>query len=139
MPWRKSLEALGNGPFRYLGIPGFSPTFGGAAPAWPGGHDSTRTVRTPEQMREELSKLEIDIGILFPDNLLLLALFPQREYAAALARAYNAWLVDKWCDRQPGLKGVIVACPRTHWTRPGRLKSTRARKASWGFTFRAPV
>lgn len=112
MPWRKSLETIGNGPFGYLTIPGYSPVFGGAGPVWPGGHDTTRTVFTPAQMRDELGKLHIDIAVLFPDNLLLLALFPQREYAAALARAYNRWLIDKWCDRERGLKGVLVVAPQ---------------------------
>jgi uncharacterized protein len=112
MPWRKSLESLADVPSRYLSIPGFAPDFGGTLPVWPGGHIENRSVHTPRQMREELSRFHIDIGILFPDNLLKIATFPQVDYAAALARAYNAWLVDKWCDREDGLKGLIVVAPQ---------------------------
>ncbi|MED4292234.1 amidohydrolase family protein [Priestia megaterium] len=111
MPWRKALEASSTMPHRYLNIPGFAPQFSGNRPFWPGGFDK-KTVKTPEQLRNDLNDLGIDIGVIFPDNLLLIATFPQREYAAALARAYNAYLVDKWCDKQPGLKGVLLAAPQ---------------------------
>ncbi|MCF8567844.1 amidohydrolase [Alicyclobacillus tolerans] len=112
MPWRKSLEALKDVPERYLSLPGYAPDFGGTLPVWPGGHFENRAVDTPEQMRQELSKFNIDIGILFPDNLLKIATFPQIDYPPALARAYNRWIVDKWSDKQAGLKGLIVAAPQ---------------------------
>ena len=50
--------------------------------------------------------------MLFPDHLLKLAVLPQADYAAALARAYNAWLVDRWTSREAALLGAIVACPQ---------------------------
>ncbi|MCK6075221.1 amidohydrolase family protein [Paenibacillus silvae] len=111
LPWRKALESIVDVPRRYLNIPGFAPQFSGNRPFWPGGFDK-KTVNTPEQLRQELTELGIDIAIIFPDNLLLIATFPQREYAAALARAYNAYLVDQWADRLQGLKGLILAAPQ---------------------------
>jgi len=63
-------------------------------------------------MREELSALAIDIGVLFPDHLLKLPVLTQTDYAAALARAYNRWLVAEWVDEDVGLLGAIVACPQ---------------------------
>ena len=39
-------------------------------------------------------------------------MLPQADYAAALARAYNAWLVDQWTSRHAALLGAIVACPQ---------------------------
>ena len=45
------------------------------------------------------------------DHLLKLALIKTPEYAAALARAYNAWLVETWSDRR-ALLGVVIACPQ---------------------------
>lgn len=69
-------------------------------------------VHTPEQMRAELSELNIHIAVLFPDHLLKLPVLAHEEYAAALARAYNAWLVDRWCRPQHQLLGCIVACPQ---------------------------
>jgi hypothetical protein len=56
--------------------------------------------------------MTVDLAILFPDHLLKMAVLPQADYAAALARAYNAWLVDKWCSRERGLLGCIVAAPQ---------------------------
>jgi predicted TIM-barrel fold metal-dependent hydrolase len=112
MPWRKSLEVLANVPERYLDIPGFSAGAGGLTPPFPGGHDSHRMVHDAAQMRDELSKLSIDIAVLFPDHLLKLPVLPQKEYAAALARAYNAWLVDQWTTREKGLLGCLVVPPQ---------------------------
>lgn len=112
MPWRKSLEVLANVPERYLDIPGFSSGAGGLSAPFPGGHDSKRMVTTADQMREELDKLSIDLAILFPDHLLKIPVLPQKDYAAALARAYNAWLIDKWCIQEKGLLGCLVVAPQ---------------------------
>ena len=112
MPWRKSLEVLANVPERYLDIPGFSAGAGGLNPPFPGGHDSNRMVHTPAQMRAELNDLSIDLAILFPDHLLKIAVLPQVDYAAALARAYNAWLTDQWTTPDLGLLGCIIAAPQ---------------------------
>jgi predicted TIM-barrel fold metal-dependent hydrolase len=68
-------------------------------------------VHTPEQMVAELQAIHIDLAVLFPDHLLKLPVLPQADYAAALARAYNAWLVDQWTSRHDALLGAIVACP----------------------------
>jgi predicted TIM-barrel fold metal-dependent hydrolase len=114
MPWRKALETIKDVPERYLDIPGFAPgeSAGGYQAKWPTGHDGLRTVTDKAQMREELSALHVDVGILFPDNLLKIAVLTQPPYAVALARAYNAWLVDKWCSPDEGLLGCIVAVPQ---------------------------
>lgn len=114
LPWRKALEAIKDIPERYLDIPGFSPgeSIGGYQAKWPTGHSYTRQVLTREQMRRELDELHVDLAVLFPDNLLKLAVLTQDEYPAALARAYNAWLVERWCEPEVGLLGAIVACPQ---------------------------
>jgi predicted TIM-barrel fold metal-dependent hydrolase len=52
------------------------------------------------------------MGVLFPDNLLRLALLPQAEYASALARAYNEWIVSEWADPANGLLACITAAPQ---------------------------
>jgi predicted TIM-barrel fold metal-dependent hydrolase len=109
-PWRFSLETLAETPARYLDIPGFAPSLK-LDPAMPGGHD-TRSVATAAEMREELSALGIDAGILFPDNMLLFAALPHIEYATALSHAYNRWLIDKWTTQEPHLYGAMLACPQ---------------------------
>lgn len=112
MPWRKSLEVLANVPERYLDIPGFSAGAGGLSAPFPGGHDSKRMVHTPQQMRAELTDISIDLAVLFPDHLLKIAVLPQVDYAAAVARAYNAWVTDQWCKPEYGLLGCIIAAPQ---------------------------
>ena len=52
------------------------------------------------------------VAILFPDNLLKIAVFPHVDYAAALGRAYNAWLADAWVSRETGLYGAVLAVPQ---------------------------
>jgi predicted TIM-barrel fold metal-dependent hydrolase len=110
MPWRRSLEYLGEGgPYTYLDIPGYAPSYL-IDPLFPGGRQF-RSVRTPTQMHEELSALSVDIGILFPDNLLLLAALPDADYASALARAYNRWLTAEWLSLD-SLYGAVMVAPQ---------------------------
>jgi uncharacterized protein len=112
-PWDVALRAVADVPERYLDIPGFSPGGDGTLTArFPSGHEATRMVHTPEQMVAELQAIHVDLAVLFPDHLLKLAVLPQADYAAALARAYNAWLVDRWTSHHPSLLGAIVACPQ---------------------------
>ena len=112
-PWDVALRNVADVPERYLDIPGFSPGGDGTLTArFPTSHEGTRMVHTPEQMVAELNEIHIDLAVLFPDHLLKLAVLPQAGYAAALARAYNAWLVDQWTSRHAALLGAIVACPQ---------------------------
>jgi len=63
MPWRVALEHTATLPEVYLDISGFSP--GNALEArFPTTHDAIRMVTTPQQMREELSEIHVDLAIL---------------------------------------------------------------------------
>ncbi len=108
-PRRRSLEHLVGVPARYLDIPGYAPALK-LDPPFPGGFN-LRSVNTAAQMVEELSAISVDIGILFPDHLLLMAQLPNEEYAAALARAYNHWLAEEWLH-EPSLYGALLAAPQ---------------------------
>jgi predicted TIM-barrel fold metal-dependent hydrolase len=110
LPWRLSLEALAGASYPYLQVPGFAPNLR-LDPPIQGSH-AYRSVDTAAEMRAELSELEIDIGILFPDHMLLFACIPNAEYATALAQAYNRWLMEEWLTRERGLYGVVLACPQ---------------------------
>ncbi|HEX4214413.1 MAG TPA: amidohydrolase family protein [Candidatus Dormibacteraeota bacterium] len=112
MPWRVSLENIKDAHENYLDIPNFSPGGTTYQPAWPTSHEKGRTVLSAEQMRRELDAIFVDIAVLFPDNLLKLPVLAHSEYAAAIARAYNAWIVDQWCRPGRGLLGCLVACPQ---------------------------
>ena len=112
MPWRKALENVADVAEYYLDIPGFSPGMTWYEARFPSGHEGRRMVHTAGQMREELDEIHVDIGILFPDHLLKIAMITQADYASALARAYNAGLLEKWCSQEKGLLGCIIACPQ---------------------------
>jgi len=109
-PWRVSLEELAKASYPYLLVPGFAPNFRPDPPI-PGGQDF-RSVNTAAEMRRGLDELGIDVGILFPDHMLLFAGLPHIEYATALSRAYNRWLVERWLSEQNDLYGVVLACPQ---------------------------
>ena len=108
-PWRMSLQAMTTTPGRYLDVPGYAPNMRLDAPI-PGQHEH-RSVHTPDQMRAELTNLGIDLGILFPDHLLLFATLPNIEYAVAVSHAYNRWLTAEWLGTS-GMYGAVLACPQ---------------------------
>ena len=107
--WRKSLEVLAQTPRRYLDIPAFAPTMGIHPPFPNSGGDRRTTVATAMQMRQDLDEMGIDVGVIFPDHLLLHAAIQQADYAIAVGQAYNRWLIDEWLSQDNGLKGVILA------------------------------
>ncbi|MFN8677252.1 MAG: amidohydrolase family protein [Thermomicrobiales bacterium] len=108
-PWQASLEELAGANYPYLQVPGFAPNLRPDPPI-PGQHPS-RSVHNAAQMRAELSVIGVDIGILFPDHMLLMAAVPNIEYATFLGRAYNRWLQAEWLN-EPGMYGVILASPQ---------------------------
>ena len=109
-PWRRSLEEMAQMPPRYLDIPGYAHSLK-LDPPIPGG-PATRSVNSAKEMRQGLDALGIDLGILYPKNLLLFATIPHIEYARAVSRAYNRWLIEEWLQEDNGLYGVLIACPQ---------------------------
>ena len=64
---------------------------------------------TAEIMLEDMDVEGIDIAILYPTNGLFLGEVRERDYAAAICRAYNDWL-HEYCQADPKrLKGVAMA------------------------------
>jgi predicted TIM-barrel fold metal-dependent hydrolase len=107
-PWREALEHIGTLPARYLDIPGFAPSMS-AFPSFPG-PARKHQVFTASELRADLDALGVDVAVLFPDALLLHAVIRPADYAVAVARAYNRWLVDEWLDSgERGLVGAIIA------------------------------
>jgi uncharacterized protein len=104
MPWRKAIEHSDE----IMGGLSLGPRLD---PIFPGGI-ARRDVFTAAQMRTELDQLGIDIGVLFPNYLLTLSMLPNSRFAAALARAYNAWLLENWLRTDIGLKGAIAIAPQ---------------------------
>ena len=137
MPWRVALRkhkrraGVLPGHTRLLAgddrLRGQVPLRAGGAPAW----STTRSRCAGSSMRS------VDIGILFPDHFLKIPVIAQIDYAAALARAYNAWLLDKWCHPDKGLLDASSRVPRTRRTRRVRSGITRKNQAWSGCSCRA--
>jgi predicted TIM-barrel fold metal-dependent hydrolase len=129
MPWRKCLELISKAPERYLDIPFFAPQMAVWSPPYPqSGGDRRQVVTSASQMRKDLDELGIDIGVVFPDNLLLLATLRDPDYATALACAYNRWLTDEWLAEDNGLKGAIVAPSQNPLVAAGEIRRYAAHK-----------
>lgn len=113
MPWRVALENISGLRETYLDIPGFSVGGDSTMTAkFPSGHEATRMVHTRQEMLHAMDEMHINLAILFPDHLLKLPMLPQPEYAAALARAYNSWMIEGWTSGDTRLLGCLVACPQ---------------------------
>jgi predicted TIM-barrel fold metal-dependent hydrolase len=161
--WREVLLELRHVDARYLDIPGFSVGWNAIDPPIPGrtvlGEGAgthpdweVRSVGNAAQMRAELDELTVDVGIIFPDHLLTLAAIPNPQYACAIARSYNRWLIAEWLEGQPGLFGAIVAPPhdpseaaheiRTHADHPAVVAiflPTAAVNPLWGHRSYDPI
>ncbi|MDA4113110.1 MAG: amidohydrolase [Thaumarchaeota archaeon] len=111
-PWRRTLTEIDASTERSLDLPGLS--LGGQSgpdPTWPVNRNRRFVVGSPDRLKEELGNMGIERAVLFPDHLLKLAIFPNKDYAMAVARAYNRWLVEKWTGTE-GLFGALCVAPQ---------------------------
>jgi predicted TIM-barrel fold metal-dependent hydrolase len=60
--------------------------------------------------RDLLDPSGTEIGVLNADDAILVSLMPSAYRAAALARAHNDWLRERWLDADPRLRAAII-CP----------------------------
>jgi uncharacterized protein len=60
--------------------------------------------------RELLDPSGAELAVLNADDVVTLSLMPSPYRAAALARAHNDWIRERWLDADPRLRGAIV-CP----------------------------
>lgn len=119
MPWRKAVETIRAGVDDQGSVSGlFLPRIEdeeempyGTDPPWPGGQNRPLFVTSPKRLRKDLDSLGVDSAILFPDHLLKLPFQVNGDYAVALAKAYNKWMVKKWL-RTRGLYGAICTAPQ---------------------------
>lgn len=86
---------------------------------WMHPHGTTRDDAVPsgggvpgsdyEMMREQLlDPLDVEYAILTGEDILTISCLPNPQVSAAIATAYNRWLVDEWLSRDPRLKGSLV-------------------------------
>jgi predicted TIM-barrel fold metal-dependent hydrolase len=66
-----------------------------------------------ELLREQLlDAFEVEYAILTGEEILSVSAVPHPQLAAALASAYNRWLVEEWLPRDSRLKGSLVVAPQ---------------------------
>ena len=94
-----------------LGLPGYSwahPTSWFRQDIDQNGHPPASDVDAVR--RELLDPSATDVGVLNGDDAVLVSLIPSSYRAAALARAHNEWLRERWLDAEPRLRASIL-CP----------------------------
>jgi len=55
-----------------------------------------------------LDPLDLAYGVLTPDEAAAFSILPNGILAAHLAHAYNDWLLERWLEPEPRLRGLIV-------------------------------
>lgn len=105
LPWRHAV-ANGTGipaPWNVTGALYPRPTPRIAAPS-PAGD--------PSELRARLDEMGIDLAVVLPGPLLKLGIVHTADYAAALARAYNTWICERWLGTDDGIYGAMIAAPQ---------------------------
>ncbi|MGH2452118.1 MAG: amidohydrolase family protein [Candidatus Limnocylindria bacterium] len=95
----------------YYGLPGYSWAHPSAWFRQDLEHDGRPPGSDVEAVtRDLLDPAGIDVGVLNADDAILVSLMPSPYRAAALARAHNDWLRERWLDEEPRLRASIL-CP----------------------------
>jgi uncharacterized protein len=110
-PWDVGLREIASTGERYLDYWGMAPRAEYRVP-FPGGSNRRQIVTSARELRTGLDELHVNLAVLFPDNLLLLAMVRDPVFAAELARAYNQWLRERWLLEESTLRGALVIAPQ---------------------------
>lgn len=116
MPWRRVLEEGGltregarsvKGE-RFLDYPGYSPLTPydpilGELPAEP------HRISAPDVLRSDLDRRGVDAAVIYTGRLLRAAASNDSSYVAALGRAFNRCLAERWLNPERGIYGAIMA------------------------------
>lgn len=113
-PWKTRLEE--NKLITGTGVEQTVSEFVGARLPWPGlilphtiGKVDTPKVNTKEDFQNDhLDMLNIDHAIITPTFMMLINLVHDDDFAVALARAYNNWMLDEFCDEDDRICGAAV-------------------------------
>jgi len=72
-------------------------------------HDSNFTYLSLEVLRERhLDAYDVTLGIVEPDEAAAFSILPNAQLAARLCSAYNDWLLERWLQEEPRLRGMLV-------------------------------
>lgn len=62
--------------------------------------------------REHLEQYNVEYGILLGQDLRSIPQLPNADYAAALASAYNDWMIEEWIEKDDRVKGAAFIAPQ---------------------------
>lgn len=108
-PFNKMLTRSQGEDYGYLS--NLYPTPGFLTPVTTGKVQSD-TVRSPEDVQRGMEMLNTDRSVLTPTQNLYLSCVHHDDLAAALASAYNEYLLDTYLDPSDGLYGAVVVAPQ---------------------------
>lgn len=104
--YQERIRLYGTGLSQRVGYPNGGDR-GGRADAWPA--DGRPWGSDLELLRaQHLDPYHVEYGILLGQEYRPIPTLPDVDYAAALARAYNDWVVEHWLDREERLRGCAI-------------------------------
>ena len=72
-------------------------------------HDSNFAYMSLDVLRERhLDAYDVTIGVVEPDEAASFSIIPNAQLAARLCSAYNDWLLERWLQEEPRLRGMLV-------------------------------
>ena len=72
-------------------------------------HDSSFAYMSLDVLRERhLDAYDVTIGVVEPDEAASFSIIPNAQLAARLCSAYNDWLLERWLQEEPRLRGMLV-------------------------------
>lgn len=104
--YQERIELFGTGLSQRTGYPNGGDR-GSRSDAWP--EDGSPPCSDVDQLRTgHLDVYNIEYGVLLGQEFRPLPGLPDADYAAALARAYNDWMIEHWLEKDDRLKGAAI-------------------------------
>ena len=75
--------------------------------------DGSPPASDPRQVIDQLLDTHrIDRAILLPGDVMGLGILPDPDLAAAVAKAYNDWMIDRWLSADERFRGSLCVAPQ---------------------------
>lgn len=104
--YQERIEYFGNGLSQRVGYPNGGDR-GSRADSWP--KDGSPAGSDLDLLRRQhLDPYNIEYGILLGQEYRPIPTLPDADYATALARAYNDWMIEQWLEKDQRLKGAAI-------------------------------
>lgn len=104
--YRERIELFGTGLSQRVGYPNGGDR-GSRADSWP--EDGSKPCSDIDLLRaDHLDVYNIEYGILLGQEYRPIPGLPDADYATALARAYNDWMIEHWIEQDDRVKGAAI-------------------------------